>query len=596
MTQKLPDWDLSDLYKNDKEAEEALKVLESTSQKFNQLYKGNLEKIPAADFYKSLMMYNDIIDMEFKIYDYAFFQKQVDQNNEKISTFFQSIVEFIQGKITPLLVFYQLELGQLSDAKTASFLADDKVAFFKPFIHEVQKFKPYNLSEEMSIFNSDLQLTGSRAWHKVYSETIASIRIEMEGQTLSMTETTNIANNDPSAEKRLKAGGLIAEALNKNAVLIASVFNNIAKEKETQDKWHKMPTMMSDRNLSNNVAQEVVDALVSSVKAGYPIAHRYYKLKAKWMGKEKLHYWDRNATLDIGGGEKKYTWEEAVQIVSDAYKRFSPDFFAVAENFFKNNWIDVGAKKGKRGGAFAASVCASVHPYLLLNFMGKSDDIKTLAHELGHGVHQMLSREQTNLMMDTPLTIAETASIFGEAVTFDYLFENEKDPLERFKMLIGRIEDALNTSFRQIAFHEFEVAYHTERREKGELSKTRLDELYAKTQKEVLGDHVIVDETAAPIWGYISHFVGSPFYVYAYAFGYCLVNSLYKTYQEGTVLDFEEKYMDMLRQGGSKGHKELFAPFGLDTASPDFWKKGMDVLSEMVGTAEKLAKEIGLDK
>jgi oligoendopeptidase F len=403
---------------------------------------------------------------------------------------------------------------------------------------------------------------------------------------LSIAEVLDKMSDKDERVRKIAAKAL-GKTLGDNIRLFSHITNTLAKDKQIDDTWRKYPSPISSRNLSNQVEDEVVDALASTVKNNYEnLAHRYYALKAKWMGKEKLEYWDRNAPLP-DNDTKEYSWEEAKDIVRNAYSRFSEDMAVIGQKFFDNNWIDVPQREGKDSGAFAHPTVPSAHPYLLLNFMGKTRDVMTLAHELGHGVHQVLSAKQGYLMSDTPLTLAETASVFGEMLTFRSMLDNETDPIRKKNMLASKVEDMLNTVVRQIAFHEFETAVHSERK-KGELSSERICEIWMDVQSRSLGPAINMDDEYKYYWAYIPHFIHSPFYVYAYAFGDCLVNSLYGVYLEKGVDSFQEKYMQMLKAGGTLRHKELLAPFGLDASKPDFWEKGISVVSGFIDELEAI--------
>ena len=399
----------------------------------------------------------------------------------------------------------------------------------------------------------------------------------------------DVANqlSDKDGAKRKDAAKSLGKVLGDNAPLFALITNTLAKEKEIEDKWRHYSRPQSYRNLSNQVEDGVVDALVGAVKGCFPqLSHRYYALKAKWFGVEVLDYWDRNAPLP-DDDDRKYSWEQARDTVLGAYGAFSPDMAAVGKRFFDNAWIDAPVRPGKSPGAFAHPTVPSVHPYLLVNFLGKTRDVMTLAHELGHGVHQVLAGVQGPLMADTPLTLAETASVFGEMLTFRAMLEAETAPKSRRIMLASKVEDMINTVVRQVAFYEFESLLHDERR-RGELSPDRIGELWMSVQKDSLGPAFRYDDEYRHFWSYIPHFVHSPFYVYAYAFGDCLVNSLYSVYAKGGIPDFPTKYLDMLRAGGTLRHSDLLAPFGLDAGNPDFWRQGLDVVIGFIDELEAM--------
>ena len=379
--------------------------------------------------------------------------------------------------------------------------------------------------------------------------------------------------------------------MQKHGKLFALITNTLAKDKAIEDKWRNFLKPISSRNMQNFIEDEVVEALITSVKGQYSnLSHRYYRIKAGWMGQDKLDYWDRNAPLP-NADDREIPWDEAVETVLTAYESFSPSLRELGELFFTRPWIHALPSEGKDSGAFAHPTVPDVHPYLLVNYKGKIRDVMTLAHELGHGVHQVLAAKQGALMADTPLTLAETASVFGEQLTFRKILEQESDAKKRAIIIAGKVEDMLNTVVRQVAFCEFERHVHDER-QKGEVPIERLNNIWLQVQKESLGDAIRLDSPYEYYWSYIPHFIHSPFYVYAYAFGDCLVNSLYSVYLEG-MEDFENKYFSMLEAGGTKHHKELLEPFGLDATDPLFWNKGLGMISSFIDELESISLNEG---
>jgi oligoendopeptidase F len=371
-----------------------------------------------------------------------------------------------------------------------------------------------------------------------------------------------------------------------NLRLFTLIMNTLVKEKEIDDRWRKYPTPQAIRHLANQVEPEVVDALARAVRAAYPrLSHRYYAMKAKWLGLEKLEFWDRNAPLPTAD-DRKIPWAEAQDMVLSAYADFAPRMADLARPFFEDGWIDAPVKPGKAPGAFAHPTVSDAHPYVLLNYLGKTRDVMTLAHELGHGVHQRLAAEQGELLSRTPLTLAETASVFGEMLTFQRLLKAQTDPAREKALLAGKVEDMLNTVVRQMAFYEFESRVHSARRE-GELTADQLGEIWMAVQSESLGPAITLGDGYETYWTYIPHFIHTPFYVYAYAFGDGLVNALYAVYREAPE-GFQDRYFALLRAGGTKGHRELLAPFGLNAADPDFWAKGLGMIGDMIDELERL--------
>ncbi|MEL7346073.1 MAG: M3 family oligoendopeptidase, partial [Pseudomonadota bacterium] len=489
----------------------------------------------------------------------------------------------IQDKITTFttsLVFFTLEINRLEDDALASHFAENPdLARFKPIFDRMRAMRPYQLSDELEKFLHDQSVVGSTAWNKLFDETMAGLEFDVLGETLGLEGTLNFLS-DQDRSKREAAAKELASVFGSNIKLFARVHNTLAKEKDVEDRWRGMPTPQTGRHLSNHVEPEVVEALRNAVVKAYPqLSHRYYELKRKWMGLETLQVWDRNAPLPMET-DRIVNWDEARGIVTEAYAGFDPKMAELAEPFFTDGWIDAGVKPGKAPGAFAHPTVANVHPYVMLNYLGKPRDVMTLAHELGHGVHQRLAADQGELLSSTPLTLAETASVFGEMLTFRKLLSKAKDDTERKVMLAGKVEDMINTVVRQIAFYDFECKLHAARKD-GELTPDDINALWMSVQGESLGPAFTFMEGYETFWAYIPHFVHSPFYVYAYAFGDGLVNALYAVYEEGDP-GFQDKYFDMLKAGGSKHHKELLAPFGLDASDPAFWDKGLSMISGFI--------------
>ncbi len=427
-------------------------------------------------------------------------------------------------------------------------------------------------------------MVGSGAWNRLFDETMAGLEFTVDRKRLTSAEVFNLMS-DPDGAVRKKAAKSIGKVLGRNVRLCALITNTLAKDKEIEDRWRGLPEPASSRHLANQVEPEVVSALVAAVKHAYPrLPHRYYALKARWMGVAQLDYWDRNAPLP-DEDDTTIPWQGARDRVLAAYGAFSPELARIGQQFFDHPWIHAPVLAGKDSGAFAHPTVPSIHPYLLVNYQGKVRDIMTLAHELGHGVHQVLASEQGLFLSDTPLTLAETASVFGEMLTFKKLIADESDPSRRRVMIAAKVEDMINTVVRQVAFYEFERRVHDARRD-GELTPDQLGDIWMGIQKESLGPVFRYDKGYRNFWSYIPHFIHAPFYVYAYAFGDCLVNSLYGVYEDGSP-GFEAKYLEMLRAGGTLRHKELLAPFGLDASDPEFWSRGLNVISGLIDQLEE---------
>jgi oligoendopeptidase F len=495
----------------------------------------------------------------------------------------------MQGQVTDIttpLVFFTLELNRIDDAALkAKFAESAALRRWKPWIDRVRAFRPHQLSDELERFEHDRSVVGVSSWVRLYDETTAALEFEVGDETLSLEATLNRLS-DTDRARREQAAHALTRVFRRNLRLFTLIMNTLVKEKEIDDRWRKYPTPQALRHLANQVEPEVLLALADAVRDAYPrLSHRYYALKARWMGLEKLEFWDRNAPLP-SADDRKIPWGEAQDIVLSAYADFSPRMADLARPFFEHGWIDAPVKPGKSPGAFAHPTVSDAHPYVMMNYMGKTRDVMTLAHELGHGVHQRLAAEQGELLSRTPLTLAETASVFGEMLTFQRLLKAQTDPVKRKALLAGKVEDMLNTVVRQMAFYDFEGRVHTARRE-GELTADQLGAIWMTVQSESLGPAINLADGYETYWTYIPHFIHTPFYVYAYAFGDGLVNALYAVYRDAPE-GFQDRYFAMLRAGGTQGHRELLAPFGLNAADPDFWAKGLGMIADLIDELERL--------
>ncbi|AWK85555.1 M3 family oligoendopeptidase [Azospirillum thermophilum] len=582
----LPTWDLSDLYPGmeSPELKADLDRMEADAKAFHGRYAGKLAGLDGNALAEAIRDYERMDEVLSRVMSYAGLVYNGNMADPAIAKFYQSAQERVNAISTPL-IFFTLEINRLEDRDLdARLKSSPELARYAPWLRDVRLFREHQLSDEVERLLHEKHVVGRAAWNRLFDETIAALRFPMGGKDLTCAEALNRLS-DRNREVRKEAGEVIGRVLGDNIRLFSLVTNTLAKDKEIEDGWRGYKTPISARNLSNRVEDEVVEALSTAVKDAYPtLSHRYYALKAKWFGQDRLDYWDRNAPLP-DDADRSIRWEEARDIVLGAYGRFSPDLAGLGKRFFDNAWIDAPVRPGKAPGAFAHPTVPSAHPYLLVNYQGKTRDVMTLAHELGHGVHQILAGRQGHLLSDTPLTLAETASVFGEMLTFRALLAAETDPKRRRILLATKVEDMLNTVVRQIAFFDFEKRVHTERRE-GELTAERLGEIWMAVQTESLGPALRFDETYRHYWSYIPHFIHSPFYVYAYAFGDCLVNSLYAVYQEAEE-GFAQKYLKMLEAGGTLRHRELLAPFGLDASDPAFWQKGLGVIRGFVDELER---------
>jgi len=586
----LPEWNLTHLYPAmDSDAFTAdMEKAGTDSKAFSDQYKGNLADLAAkADAHVTLgaavKRFEEICDLLGRIGSYAGLIYSGDTTNPANAKFYGDTQEKITNAYSDLL-FFQLELNRIDDAVLEAAVSKAPLSHYRPWVEDIRKEKPYELDDTIEKLFHEKSVTSRSAWNRLFDETMAALRFNVQGQELALEPTLNLMQ-DPREEVRKEGSLAIGKTLKANLRTFALITNTLAKDKDISDSWRGFTDVADSRHLSNRVEREVVDAMVSAVHAAYPrLSHRYYKLKAKWFGKDALDHWDRNAPLP-NVVTKTYNWDEARDTVLEAYGAFSPKMASIAKRFFDEQWIDAPVRPGKAPGAFAHPTVPSAHPYVLLNYQGKPRDVMTLAHELGHGVHQVLAAPNGALMAPTPLTLAETASVFGEMLTFRTLL-SRTDAKTRRAMLASKVEDMINTVVRQIAFYTFERKVHTERKN-GELTSEKLCELWMSVQAESLGPSIRLGEGYETFWAYIPHFIHSPFYVYAYSFGDCLVNSLYGVYQNAPD-GFVDKYFAMLSAGGTKHHSELLKPFGLDAADPAFWQIGLTMIEGMIAELETL--------
>jgi oligoendopeptidase F len=580
----MPEWNLADLYPSPTAPEIArdLKAAAGEARRIKEAYHGKIVGLASDGAVLALAIeeFERFVELMGRLGSYAGLYYAGNQGDPERAKFYGDISEKLTA-ISTEIIFFDLELNQIDEAMMANAMKNPRLARYKPWIDNIRKEKPYQLEEKIERLFHEKSQTGGGAFNRLFNETIAALRFPVAGEPepLALEMTLNMLSS-PDEKKRGAAADALAKVFKDNVRLFTLITNTLAKDKEISDRWRGFKDVADSRHLANQVEAEVVDALVSSVRAAYPrLSHRYYAMKAKWLGKERLSHWDRNAPLPERP-ERTFAWQDAQRLVLGAYHDFAPEMSAVAGEFFDHNWIDAPARPGKAPGAFAAATVPSVHPYVLLNYLGKPRDVMTLAHELGHGVHQMLARPQGALLAPTPLTLAETASVFGEMLTFKALLRETHEPRERKALIAGKVEDMLNTVVRQVAFYTFERKLHEARRQ-GELTPDQLGAIWLETQSESLGPAIELKPGYEVFWAYVPHFVHSPFYVYAYAFGDCLVNSLYGLYDEAHP-GFVNKYFDMLKAGGSKHHSELLAPFGLDASKPEFWNKGLKVIEGMI--------------
>jgi oligoendopeptidase F len=587
----LPEWNLADLYSSIEapEIKRDLDAGDAACTAFEKDFKGRLAEIASgpdagAALAAAVKRYEAIQDRLGRVVSYASLVYAGNTADPIRSKFYGDVQERITAMSLHLL-FFTLELNRVDDAVLDRAMEDPGLGHYRPWIEDVRKEKPYQLEDRIEQLFHEKSVSGYSAWNRLFDETISALRFEVQGKTLAIEPTLNLLQ-DTSEGVRKAAAQALAATFKDNVRLFTLVTNTLAKDKEISDRWRGFKDVADERHLSNRVEREVVEALVEAVRTSYPkLSHRYYALKARWFGKDKLAHWDRNAPLpkvDM----KTIGWNDARDTVLSAYGAFSPRMADIARRFFDERWIDAPVRPGKAPGAFAHPTVPSAHPYVLLNYQGKPRDVMTLAHELGHGVHQVLAAPNGPLMAPTPLTLAETASVFGEMLTFQRLLASTTDKKQRKAMLAAKVEDMINTVVRQIAFYSFERKVHSERKN-GELTAERLGEIWMEVQKESLGPAIDIKPGYEVFWAYIPHFIHSPFYVYAYAFGDCLVNSLYAVYEKAEG-GFADRYLAMLAAGGTKHHSELLKPFGLDARDPNFWQGGLSVIARMIGELEAL--------
>ena len=581
---QLPDWNLNDLYTatDAKELIRDLNWLEKECNEFAKSYEGKLHSLSDKEMLNCIVRNEKISSISGRIISYAgllYYQKTTDADRAKFLSDMQEKITVFTTK----LVFFSLEINSLEgEFLEKLFTKNDQLARYKPVFEKIRAMKPYQLNNEIEKFLHDLGIVGD-AWEKLFDETIAGLTFKIGDESLNIEATLNLLT-DQNRENREKATRELARVFSENIKVFTRVHNTQAKEKEIIDRWRGMPTAQMGRHLANQVEPEVVEALRNAVVKAYPeISHRYYELKRKWLGLEIMQVWDRNAPLPMESN-KLVTWDEAQKVVTGAYTNFDSRMSDLITPFFNEGWIDAAVKPGKAPGAFAHPTVTDVHPYIMLNYLGKPRDVMTLAHELGHGVHQVLASSQGQMLSSTPLTLAETASVFGEMLTFQQMLDQSCDKNERKVLLANKVEDMINTVVRQIAFYDFECKLHNARRS-GELTPSDINSLWMSVQSESLGPAFEFVDGYETFWSYIPHFVHSPFYVYAYAFGDGLVNALYATYKENPK-GFEDKYFNLLSAGGSKHHKELLKPFDLDASDPKFWTKGLSMISGMIDELE----------
>jgi oligoendopeptidase F len=587
----LPEWNLADLYAglDDPAVKRDLNRVDAECLAFEEAYKGRLADLARAPgagaaLAEAVRRYEATDDLIGRLSSYASLVRSADLGDPARAKFSADVRERITAASTHRL-FFELELNRIDDALIDAAMAEPALGRYRPWLEDIRRERPYQLEDRVEQLFHEKAVTANGAWNRLFVETVASLRFAVTGKSLALEPTLNLLL-DPREPVRKAAAVALARTFRDNLRIFTLITNTLAKDKEISDRWRGFADVADVRHLANRVEREVVETLVEAVRAAYPrLSHRYYALKARWFGKARLAHWDRNAPLPKVPAPV-FGWDEARKTVLSAYGAFSPRMAEIAEQFFTRRWIDAPVRPGKAPGAFSHPTVPSAHPYVLLNYQGKPRDVMTLAHELGHGVHQVLAAPNGPLMAPTPLTLAETASVFGEMLTFRRLLAATTDRRQRKAMLAQKVEDMINTVVRQIAFYTFERRVHTERRA-GELTADRICTIWMEVQSESLGPALELRPGYETFWTYIGHFIHAPFYVYAYAFGDCLVNSLYAVYEQAHE-GFAERYLAMLAAGGTKHHSELLKPFGLDARDPAFWRGGLSLLERMIGELEEL--------
>ena len=587
---KLPQWDLSEYYKseNDEQIAKDLALYAQKATSFAKSYRGRVSKLSADEFLRALKDLEKLSVLAERLSGFAYLNMVTQMQNTKASALYQRVSEKLTEAAKDLL-FFSLEYNALSDTAVKKLLVDKRIAFYKPYLKRMRKFKPYELKEDIEKTLLEKEITSGSAWVRFYEEFMARLMYEVDGKKYNDAEISKFCLS-PDAKLREKAGKEINKVSQENSFTVSYIYNMIVKDKAIEDEKRGFKTPMSARNLSEEVSDATVNVLAETVRDNYKdIAWRFYKIKAKLLGVKKIKYWDRNAPLPFEN-DKEYKWKDAVDTVLKAYKEFSPKLYDVAKEFFGNNWIDVASKAGKRSGAFCSGPLVEEHPFLMLNFVGKRNDVLTLAHELGHGCHHQLRRKNGILNETTRMTTEEVASVFGEMLVFQSMLNNAKDNSEKISLLAMKVNDMINTAVRQIAFHFFETRVHAERKQ-GELSSERLNEIWLEEMKESLGPSVEVDENSAAIWEQVGHFFFLPFYVYAYSFADCVVNSLYWLKLTNKIDGFEDKYLKLLSQTAIGDYKEIFKPFGLNPESREFWQGGLNLIKYYLDELERLCSK-----
>ncbi|MBL7978693.1 MAG: M3 family oligoendopeptidase [Bacteroidetes Order II. Incertae sedis bacterium] len=577
-------WNLKDLYTDTQALLLALTVVTEKAKVFAETYRGRIAGLDDRGLADMMAALAELHDEVGKAYTYAYLDWSTQTTDPNRGALLQTVREEYT-KVSQYLIFVEVEWSAIDTQTAHKLLASPYLMRYRHYLELQQIQKRHLLSEPEEKILSEKSNTGVGAWNRFFDETLGAAVFSLRGQDVTEQEVlTKLSDSD--RDLRREAALSLTEGLEKHARILTFIFNTILADKASSDRLRGYASWISSRNAANEIEDDTVEALVQAVTGRYDLVSRFYKLKKHLLGLDEMMDYDRYAP--IGEAETQYTWQEAERIVREAYSRFHPELGRIVGLFFDQQWIDAPVAPGKRGGAYSHGAVPSVHPYIFMNFTGRVRDVQTLAHELGHGVHQYLSREQGVFHADTPLTTAETASVFGEMLVFQELIQNEENPKNRLALLMSKLDDSFATVFRQIAMNRFEAQIHTARREKGEQTTEAFSSMWRETQQAMFGDSVTLGDHYKIWWSYIPHFLHTPGYVYAYAFGELLVLSLYKAYQQQGQ-GFSEDYLSLLRAGGSDWPHVLVGKLGVDLTNPAFWQEGLQAIEEMLEQAELLA-------
>jgi len=582
-------WDLSDLYKSpeDPKLSEDKKDLLEQADKFADKYRGRISALSASEFSDALRAYESLIQRAGKIGSYSHLIWSTNTEDAKLGKLLQEANE-LGSELSQKLVFFDVEWMKVDDDRAEELINSKELVPWKHYLRVSRMYKDHTLSEDAEQVMSAKSVTGRSAWNRYFDETLGAARFELDGE--EMTEQQVLSKlHSPDRELRKRAHESLTETFTELSRSLTFIFNTLLADKHTNDKLRGYDSWISSRNLSNQTDSETVEALITAVTGRYELVQRYYKLKKSLLGVDEMFDYDRYAP--IAKNRETIKWDRAKSMVLEAYGDFHPRMESIATEFFDKKWIDAAIRPGKRGGAYSASTVTNVHPYVFMNFDGQLRDVQTLAHELGHGVHQYLSRKQGELQSSTPLTTAETASVFGEMLVFNKLMNNIDDPKEKLALLVSKIDDTIATVFRQISMNRFEDRIHTARREEGELTTEDFSRHWVETQNDLYGDSVTITDEYKLWWCYIPHFLHTPGYVYAYAFGELLVLALYDAYKNQKN-GFSDRYIDLLEAGGSDWPHNIVGKMDIDIRDAGFWNRGLDLFESMIDQAEELAESL----